>query len=210
MQVLVIANEELKTELLQDTADKNVQIEWLNDTADYTPQLSYAACIDLLFENKKERIDWLKNGAFDVVIVNSVMHTLAETHTGFVRFNGWPTFLSRPVMEASALNEGAKIKATAVFNAFNKKPEWVPDVTGLITPRVVCSIINEAWFALEENVSTAMDIDTAMKLGTNYPFGPFEWSEKIGHSNVVALLQMLAASEDRYTPSSLLLKTASR
>ncbi len=41
-------------------------------------------------------------------------------------------------------------------------------------------IINEAWHALAEEVSTKNEIDTAMKLGTNYPYGPFEWAEKIG------------------------------
>ena len=37
---------------------------------------------------------------------------------------------------------------------------------------------------LGENVSTRDEIDTAMKLGTNYPFGPFEWAEKIGLKNI--------------------------
>ena len=41
-------------------------------------------------------------------------------------------------------------------------------------------IINEAFLALQEGVSTKEEINTAMKLGTNYPLGPFEWVEKIG------------------------------
>jgi 3-hydroxyacyl-CoA dehydrogenase len=41
-------------------------------------------------------------------------------------------------------------------------------------------IINEAYFALEDNVSTKAETDIAMKLGTNYPYGPFEWGQLIG------------------------------
>jgi 3-hydroxybutyryl-CoA dehydrogenase len=69
-------------------------------------------------------------------------------------------------------------------------------------------IINEAYFALEENVSTKEEIDIAMKLGTNYPYGPFEWAKKIGLKNVVRLLTELSLSEKRYQPAGLLLKEA--
>jgi 3-hydroxybutyryl-CoA dehydrogenase len=69
-------------------------------------------------------------------------------------------------------------------------------------------IINEAYFALEEKISTKGEIDTAMKYGTNYPFGPFEWAEKIGLRRVAALLQRLQLESGRYVPSELLLKEA--
>ena len=49
-----------------------------------------------------------------------------------------------------------------------------PDIPGFISARVVSMIINEAYFALEEEVSSKEEIDTAMKLGTNYPYGPFD------------------------------------
>ena len=65
-------------------------------------------------------------------------------------------------------------------------------------------IINEGYFALQNNVSTKEEIDIAMKLGTNYPYGPFEWSKKIGLKNIYALLQKLSITDKRYTPSSLL------
>ncbi len=49
-------------------------------------------------------------------------------------------------------------------------------------------IINEAAFALIEANSSGEDIDEAMKKGTNYPLGPFEWAEKIGLDDVYAVL----------------------
>jgi 3-hydroxybutyryl-CoA dehydrogenase len=49
-----------------------------------------------------------------------------------------------------------------------------------------------------------------MKLGTNYPFGPFEWSEKIGLKNICDLLQELSKTEGRYTICEALLKDSSK
>ena len=96
------------------------------------------------------------------------------------------------------------------MSLLNRKAEWVPDVKGFISPRVVSMIINEAYFTLEENVSTKEEIDIAMKLGTNYPYGPFEWSKKIGLKKIAGLLKELSINEKRYEPSALLLKDASQ
>ena len=70
-------------------------------------------------------------------------------------------------------------------------------------------IINEAYFALEESISTKEEIDIAMKLGTNYPYGPFEWGKKIGLKNIRNLLYELTLEERRYQPAPLLIKEAS-
>ena len=67
-------------------------------------------------------------------------------------------------------------------------------------------IINEAFFALEEGVSSKEEIDVAMKLGTNYPYGPFEWQEKIGLQNIYQLLHNLSEKDKRYSVSPLLRK----
>jgi 3-hydroxybutyryl-CoA dehydrogenase len=90
----------------------------------------------------------------------------------------------------------------------NRRTEWVPDEKGLISARIVSMIINEAFFALEEKVSSKEEIDTAMKLGTNYPYGPFEWGEKIGFKKIVSLLTALSNEEERYQPAALLIKEA--
>jgi 3-hydroxybutyryl-CoA dehydrogenase len=84
----------------------------------------------------------------------------------------------------------------------------VPDIPGFISTRIVSLIINEAFLALEEGVSGREEIDTAMKLGTNYPKGPFEWFAAVGPQRVATLLQQLAATHQRYTPAPLLLQTA--
>jgi len=80
----------------------------------------------------------------------------------------------------------------------------VEDEPGLISARIIAMIINEAYFANAENVSTEKEIDTAMKLGTNYPYGPFEWADKIGVKNIYVLLEKLSINDPRYHPSALL------
>ena len=50
-------------------------------------------------------------------------------------------------------------------------------------------IINEAYFTWEAGTSTKEEIDIAMKLGTGYPYGPFEWGEKIGLSRDCGIVE---------------------
>jgi 3-hydroxybutyryl-CoA dehydrogenase len=57
--------------------------------------------------------------------------------------------------------------------------------------RVISCIVNEAFLALSEGVATAEDIDEAMKLGANYPKGPFEWAEEIGARRILQTLDSL-------------------
>jgi 3-hydroxybutyryl-CoA dehydrogenase len=82
----------------------------------------------------------------------------------------------------------------------------VADGPGLIRARVVSCLINEAVCALMEGVATAEDIDQAMKLGANYPFGPLEWADRIGLDTVLGIMTGLFAEwgDDRYRPSPLL------
>ena len=62
-------------------------------------------------------------------------------------------------------------------------------------------IVNEAYFTFEAQTSTKDEIDIAMRLGTNYPKGPFEWSREIGLKNIFDLLMHLSRSDKRYRPS---------
>ncbi|HEX2846374.1 MAG TPA: 3-hydroxyacyl-CoA dehydrogenase family protein [Chitinophagaceae bacterium] len=209
MQVLVITNDALREELLAGApADGSVHFNFIQHPGDYQGNAAPDACIDLLFDNTGERINWLNGLGSPLIVINAVVATLGDTDTGFIRINGWPGFLKRPLVEAAAVDESSRNKAEELFVLLGRKTEWVPDISGFLTARVVASIINEAFFALEENISTEQEIDTAMKLGTNYPFGPFEWSEKIGLAAVYSLLAGLGREESRYAPCKLLEKKA--
>lgn len=201
---MVITNDALKAELLQQGMPDDVQVEWQHEIA---PVVGANAYVDLLFIQSEERINKLTALQPSVIIINCVEVTLSELPAGFIRLNGWNSFLKRPIAEMAGNGEN-KIIAEKIISCFNKTTEWVADVPGFITARVISTIINEAYFTLAEKVSTKDEIDTAMKLGTNYPFGPFEWSEKIGLKNIYGLLMLLSKTNSRYTPSDLLQKEA--
>jgi 3-hydroxybutyryl-CoA dehydrogenase len=205
MKVLVLATTELKAELLALPVSRDVQLEWLATPVDPAP-VAADACIDLLFDNTKERINWLRQLNTSLVVINSVIVPVKDIGEDFIRINGWKTFLGRTVMEAACNNNYLKTGAEKLFTALGRKTEWVADIPGFVTPRIVASIINEAFLALEEGVSTETEIDTAMKLGTNYPYGPFEWGQKIGLQDVHSLLKALSKEQIRYKPSALLIK----
>jgi 3-hydroxybutyryl-CoA dehydrogenase len=114
-------------------------------------------------------------------------------------------FASTPVTDESAL------KAADQFaRDLGKESARVQDSVGLVLPRILCMLVNEAYFALTENVALPDDIDTAMKLGTNYPFGPVEWAARIGTRQVLAVVAALhhTLGEDRYRPAPMLQRTA--
>ena len=141
------------------------------------------------------------------ILFNAVTNTLKELNAppNVLRINGWKSFLSRKCWEiAGNMNE----ETASVFSAMGKQIVLVKDKPGLIAARPIAMIINEAYFALEEGVSTKTEIDTAMKLGTNYPFGPFEWAALIGLSHIYSLLHLLSLSDTRYIPSLLLKQEA--
>ena len=141
------------------------------------------------------------------VFINSVTDTLKELNSPshVLRINGWNTFLNRPLWEISGiLNTDINI----ILEKINKKPIAVADEPGFVAAKIIAMIINEAYFALGDGVSDKPAIDTAMKLGTNYPYGPFEWAEKIGLKNICTLLQKLSVTDKRYQPAPILVKEA--
>jgi len=139
------------------------------------------------------------------VFINSVTQTLKELNApaNVLRINAWPGFLQRPAWEVAGLVDK---NITDIFESLEKKIIPVPDEPGLIAARIITMIINEAYFATGDDVSSKKEIDIAMKLGTNYPYGPFEWASIIGKKNILALLEKLNTTDKRYQPAQLLIK----
>ena len=136
-------------------------------------------------------------------VVKTGLHNLLAQHSQpeivLVAFNGLPTFFNRPILELSIIREDQKAFVSEILHDLKTEVEFIEDRVGMISPRVVCMIINEAYYGLGDGISSKTAIDTAMKLGTNYPFGPFEWSELIGLKKVYMLLSKLAETSLRYT-----------
>ena len=208
MQLVIVANDEQKEEILLTGVNDDCKIDWIKTPAELSAFPDCNAVFDLLFEDNGNNVSHLEGFLSQIVFVNCVNKTIAEIGYPLVRINGWPGFLKRSIAEVYCTDDTKKKVAEKILAGLNKKAEWVPDIKGFVSPRIISMIINEAYFSLEENVTTKEEIDTAMKLGTNYPYGPFEWATKIGLKKIAGLLSELSMVEKRYSPSNLLLKEA--
>ncbi len=147
------------------------------------------------------------------VFVNSVIYPLQAGWRELIRINAWPGFLRSGLLEVAAWNdEGLADRADGNNNStgepepvagtknaiaqkandlFKTQLAWVKNIPGLVAPRIIAMIIYEARQTLAAGVSSKEEIDTAMKLGTGYPLGPFEWTNVIGTERVDRLLELM-------------------
>jgi 3-hydroxybutyryl-CoA dehydrogenase len=195
MTIAILANEAQLQELEIHTNKEGIDvvippnIHALNNT--------YDAIFDFLYTPNPERISLLKKCTCPIFI-NSVPHTLDIDTSNFIRFNGWNSFIKRTKWEISCSPTNT-VAYLSILQHLEITAIALPNISGFVTPRVVSMLINEAYFALGEQVSTKEEIDTAMQLGTNYPYGPFAWCTLIGVEQVYQLLSNLAATDERYT-----------
>lgn len=203
MQIVVKATPEQKNEWLKKPAAANVELIF---TAAINIEAGHAAAdvfFDLAFDEQMPVfIQTVKP-----VFVNAVITVLDRLPSNYIRINAWKGFLDRELTEVAA-TEMNKETVRIVMEALGWKYLLVPDVPGMVAARTISMIINEAYYALGDDVSSKTEIDIAMKLGTNYPYGPFEWGERIGIKNIFFLIQQLNESDPRYAAAPLLQKEA--
>ena len=164
--------------------------------------------LDLDFVNESGRCEQLAKLQPALIMVNAVVPTLQEIGRSFVRINGWPGFRGRKMHELVSPDAAITQRLHDLYARLGYTYRLVPDMPGMIAPRIVAGVINEAWHTWEEQVSTKEEIDTAMRLGTNYPFGPFEWGGRIGLDQIAGLLWSLSRTDPRYLPAGALQQAA--
>lgn len=82
-------------------------------------------------------------------------------------------------------------QATGLFQAMGKKVSVIKDVPGMVVARTVAMLVDLAVDAVAREVASTQDVDTAMRMGVNYPVGPLEWGERLSASFVRGLLDAL-------------------
>lgn len=209
MKIAIISGELLKNGIQARPLRPGQHIEWvwIRELSELGTHRDVSLYIDLDFTMDMERSGQLSRLLPIPVMVNSVVYTLREIGQPFIRINAWPGFLERDIHELVVIDKEVSGRIAELYEQLGWQYRFVPDIAGMISGRILATIINEAYYTLQEEISTRPEIDTAMKLGTNYPFGPFEWSERIGPSNIYHLLSVLKEKDSRYTPAQALAET---
>lgn len=188
----------------------NAALSYVQDTKSHS---NYEVFIDLDFDEHPERISEYASNKNTLFMLNTCLVTLESAlfqaslpYDGqkFLGINAFPLMAERDLLELTS--PFGFSPSEDVFSFLGYKPEYVQSRVGFITPRIICMIINEAYYTVQEGTASKKDIDTAMKLGTNYPKGPFEFCEEFGIKQVYLLLEALYQDthDERYKICSLL------
>jgi len=123
-------------------------------------------------------------------------------------FNPVPLMRLLEVIRGLATSDATAAVALQVGRQMGKEPVEAKDSPGFISNRILCPMINEAIFALQEGVGTPQAIDTVMKLGMNHPIGPLALADLVGLDVVLSVMEVMQRDlgEDKYRPATLLRK----
>ena len=217
MKILIIGEERREQELrrkLSPNADITTHFDL--EKIEHAVQ-EFDIIFDLNLEDIPQNLSSYKNLKASTVLIASAVKTslaelMAEYGKGFpgilAGMNALPTFIDRPIAEISIFNQNSKDKVEESLRQLGWQSIIVDDRVGMVTPRIIFMIINEACYTVQEGTATMADIDAGMKLGTNYPFGPFEWADQIGIKNVYEVIHALYEDtrDERYKICPLLKK----
>lgn len=214
MKILVTGTESL-FESLKSIIPERHTLEWRHPEEINSDLAShYNLVIDLSLDENPERLV-IYAGLFNrPVIVRSVLHSLAgmtnmsgvEIQCVLIGMNLLPGLITRSHAEVSLLQEKDADTLDNLMSLLGVPYTKIADRAGMVSPRILCMIINEAAFLLQEKGASQSGIDTAMLLGVNYPKGPLAWADEIGIDLVVKTLQAIhqETGDDRYRVCPLL------
>ena len=131
--------------------------------------------------------------------------TFPERFVGIHFFNPVPMMALVEIVKGSETGAETVTAARAYAEAVGKTPITVSDSPGFVVNRILFPMINEAARELAEGVASAEDIDTGMKLGTNWPMGPLAVADIVGLDTTRAILESLEREmcDARYRPAEI-------
>jgi 3-hydroxybutyryl-CoA dehydrogenase len=185
-------------------ADKNAAIGRINATTDKAKLVACDLVIEAATENEDLKLKILKDlsatlnsRALIATNTSSISITKLATATDRPdRFIGMHFFNPVPVMALLELIRGLQTsddtlaKAEAFAKRVGKVAITAKNSPGFAVNRILCPMINEAIFALQEGIATAEEIDAGMKLGCNHPIGPLALADLIGLDTMLSVMEV--------------------
>lgn len=162
------------------------------------------------FDQNEEDISSYPNTKYPLILLSAVLKELP--HPGITNmnseifgFNGLQGFISNDCWEISNPYDCQTNRLIRFLELINKEMVWVKNQVGMVAPRILFQILKEADQAYINKIATKTDIDLAMKLGTNYPKGPFQWIDDFSENQISDLLETIrqSSNDSRYEPTAI-------
>jgi 3-hydroxybutyryl-CoA dehydrogenase len=208
MKILLVGEKDRADELRARLAvNQSLEIDFSDGDEDEDYK-DYDVIFDLNFDDDPTNASTYYSLKERPVFLSAVKLSLAEAvyasdtkvKCRLFGINALPGFISQNKWEVSLYRKFETPELDVLMKLFGIEYITIEDRVGMVKPRIIFMIINEACYTLQEGTASIEDIDLAMKLGTNYPYGPFEWCDKIGISEVFETLSALYedTKDERY------------
>ena len=121
-------------------------------------------------------------------------------------FNPVPVMALVEIIRGLRTSDATVDAVAELARTLGKTPIGVKNSAGFVVNRVLCPMINEAIFALQEGLASAEEIDAGMRLGCNHPIGPLALCDLIGLDVELAVMEVLYTTfnDSKYRPAPLL------
>lgn len=202
--------------------DANQAIERLCYVTDLMDAIKNA---DFIIEAVPENKD-IKKSVYEVLNIHAPQHAILASNTSTMSPTEIGSYTDRPenVIAMHFFNPVQKMKLVEIIRGLETSDETaqltrevaekmgketvvVNEFPGFVTSRISALVGNEAFYMLQEGVGTPEEIDKAIKLGLNYPMGPFELGDLVGLDTRLNNLNYLYETlGEKYRPAPLLIK----
>jgi len=201
-------------------ADKDAVLSRITATTDKSKLSACDLVIEAATENEELKVKILKDLCAslkkDALIgtnTSSISITRLATATdrpdrfiGVHFFNPVPMMALLELIRGLQTSDDTHAKAVEFAKRVGKVPITAKNSPGFAVNRILCPMINEAIFALQDGIATATDIDEGMKLGCNHPIGPLALADLIGLDVILSVMEVFynGFNDSKYRPAPLL------